>query len=150
MKDVDENVQFSFCSRQGQDRQSKFGPSHAFMILVSTESESSYRSIDEWRDLIRKKNKNQPIYLVLIMKSLDVTKQKVTKAQMEAKMRSSDDYHGIVAVSNKESDMRFEDFLAEMDRAIKELYNAALNCDIDARGLFVLGLIHCDGSFDEK
>ena len=57
-------------SRDGVEISEKFHSDrlHAAMILVSTNDEKSYKSIDKWKDIIRKQFVNEPIYLVLIDK----------------------------------------------------------------------------------
>ena len=55
--------------RDGSDKESEFKVGNAFMIVVASDSITSFQSIDQWESLIRKKQKREPIFLVLTMMS---------------------------------------------------------------------------------
>ena len=55
--------------RDGSDKESEFRFGHAFMIVVASDSITSFESIDQWQSLIRKTHMKEPIFLVLTMMS---------------------------------------------------------------------------------
>ena len=60
------------------------------MILVASDDQKSFDSIDQWRDLIRKMYAKEPIQLVLVSKSDDARDHKVTESMLDEKSRLDD------------------------------------------------------------
>ena len=85
-------------SRNGDNIESKFDESHAFMIVVASDSLESFQSIDKWQELIRKDNPRVPISLVLVNKNEYESEMTVTEAMVKKKSKESN-FEGAIGVN---------------------------------------------------
>ena len=58
------------------------------------------------------------------------------------------DYEAAITVNNK--DMQKEEFCKIIDDVYEKIYRQCTHELFDSRGLLILGLIHCEGSIDER
>ena len=89
------------------------------MIVVASDSRSSFDSIDAWKAQIRKTNKIVPIFLALVQKEQSEGEQLVTQEMLQEKC-SEDDFEEVIILNNK--DMAKEEFNAIIDHVLEKTY----------------------------
>ena len=103
----------------GSNKEQRLKSRNGWMIVVASDSRSSFDSIDAWKAQIRKTNKIEPIFLALVQKEQSEREQLVTQEMLQEKC-SEDDFDEVIVLNNNE--MPKEEFNAIIDHVLEKTY----------------------------